>query len=169
MFHHFQLKVGEDMHTNTDWSSSSKACNLRLIDCNFKTQCQDAPIQISCLCLRNVGLRNRKNIEILFFSFGKTMSNLGKTDIYNGQNSVLDTCRIPRCRSNRVSYMFHSCQKPSSGGTFGNNVQNMCQCQNGDNCHPQNGSRWIFKLCHDFLSSICKIVVLPKVMSCRIV
>ena len=48
------------------------------------------------LCLRNVGLQSRKNIEILCLVLGKQcrsrkLNHPDKTDIYNGQNSVLDT------------------------------------------------------------------------------
>ena len=47
------------------------------------------------LCLRNVGLQSRKNMEILCLVLGRQCRsrklNLpDKTDIYNEQNSVLD-------------------------------------------------------------------------------
>ena len=89
------MNMGGVIHTNTDWSVSSD-CNLRLIGYTFAGNIKTHRHRLFSLCLRNVGLQSRKNIEIQCLVKGKqcrsrNLNHPDKSYIYNGQNSVLDT------------------------------------------------------------------------------
>ena len=80
------------MHTDTDWSVSSEC----LIDYTFAGNIKMHQHRLVSLCLRTVGLQSCKSIEILWLICGKQfqswkLNHPDKTDIYNGQNLVLDT------------------------------------------------------------------------------
>lgn len=70
-------------------------CNLRLIGYTFAENIKRHRHRVVGACLRNVGLRSLKNIEISCLVLRKQrrsrkLNHPDKTDIYNGQNSVLD-------------------------------------------------------------------------------
>ena len=78
-----QTQIDECWQLATDWVHF--ACNI-----------QTHRHRLVGLCLPNVGLQSRKHIQILCFVLGKQcrsrkLNHPDKTDIYNGQNSVLDT------------------------------------------------------------------------------
>ena len=70
-------------------------CNL-LIGYAFAGSIKTHQQRLVGLCLWNLRLQRHKNIEVLCLVLGKQcqsqkLNHLDKTDIYNGQNSIIDT------------------------------------------------------------------------------
>ena len=87
------------MRTSTDRLVRSKFVQLTIDWLHFAGhQYHDARIVMVGVCLLNVGLRSRKNIEISWLVLGNQRRCWkfrlpAETVIYNGQNSVLDKFR----------------------------------------------------------------------------
>ena len=90
------MNVGGVLQTNTDWSVSSECLQLAVDWLDFRRQYQDAPMQIIGFMFTERRITKSWSIEILRLVLGKQywswkLNQPDKTDIYKGQNSVLDT------------------------------------------------------------------------------